>query len=33
MQKAQKPADRFVKIIEQFPKLSITVLGDLIADE
>ena len=33
MQKAQKPADRLVKIIEQFPKLSITVLGDLIADE
>ncbi|MGZ4828712.1 MAG: bifunctional heptose 7-phosphate kinase/heptose 1-phosphate adenyltransferase [Candidatus Angelobacter sp.] len=33
MQKASKPADRLVKIIEQFPKLSITVLGDLIADE
>jgi D-glycero-beta-D-manno-heptose-7-phosphate kinase len=33
MQKAQKPADRLVKIIEQFSKLSITVLGDLIADE
>lgn len=33
MQKDQKPADRLVKIIEQFPKLSITVLGDLIADE
>jgi D-glycero-beta-D-manno-heptose-7-phosphate kinase len=33
MQKAQKPADRIVKIIEQFSKLSITVLGDLIADE
>ena len=33
MQKASKPADRLVKIIEDFPKLSITVLGDLIADE
>src|SRR3954467_15809745 len=33
MQKAQQPADRLVKIIEQFSQLSITVLGDLIADE
>src|SRR6516165_8587332 len=33
MQRASKPADRLVKIIEDFPKLSITVLGDLIADE
>jgi rfaE bifunctional protein kinase chain/domain len=33
MHKAAKPADRLVKIIEEFPKLSITVLGDLIADE
>jgi D-glycero-beta-D-manno-heptose-7-phosphate kinase len=33
MQKSAKPADRLVKIIEEFPKLSITVLGDLIADE
>src|SRR5260221_10494907 len=33
MQKPPKAADRLVKIIEQFPKLSITVLGDLIADE
>src|SRR5215469_2869775 len=33
MQKTPKAADRLVKIIEQFPKLSITVLGDLIADE
>src|SRR3954451_1054865 len=33
MQKAQQPADRLVKIIESFPKLTITVLGDLIADE
>src|SRR2546430_17570012 len=33
MQRASKSADRMVKIVEQFPKLSITVLGDLIADE
>jgi rfaE bifunctional protein kinase chain/domain len=33
MQKGTKPADRLVKIIDEFPKLSITVLGDLIADE
>ena len=33
MQKPSKSADRLVKIIEQFSKLSITVLGDLIADE
>ena len=33
MQKHSKPADRLVKIIESFPKLTITVLGDLIADE
>lgn len=33
MQKTPKPAEKLVRIIEQFPKLSITVLGDLIADE
>src|SRR5713226_3501438 len=33
MHKNLKPADRLVKIIESFPKLTITVLGDLIADE
>src|ERR1700752_3726445 len=33
MQKNSKPVERLVKIIESFPKLSITVLGDLIADE
>lgn len=33
MQKTSKSADRLVRIIEQFSKLSITVLGDLIADE
>jgi D-glycero-beta-D-manno-heptose-7-phosphate kinase len=33
MQKTPKTADKLVRIIEQFPKLTITVLGDLIADE
>jgi rfaE bifunctional protein kinase chain/domain len=33
MQKNSKPTDRLVRIVEEFPKLSITVLGDLIADE
>src|SRR6266852_6170751 len=33
MQKHLKPAERLVKIIESFPKLTVTVLGDLIADE
>src|SRR5258708_4473760 len=33
MHKNLKPADRLVRIIENFPKLTITVLGDLIADE
>jgi len=33
MHKTSKPADRLVRIIEEFPKLTITVLGDLIADE
>lgn len=33
MHKNSKPVDPLVRIIEEFPKLSITVLGDLIADE
>jgi rfaE bifunctional protein kinase chain/domain len=33
MHKTTAPPDRLVRIIEEFPKLSITVLGDLIADE
>src|SRR5438309_11260491 len=33
MQKTPKPSDRLVKIIEEFSKLSITMLGDIIADE
>lgn len=33
MQKNSKPAHPLVRIVEEFPKLTITVLGDLIADE
>jgi rfaE bifunctional protein kinase chain/domain len=33
MQKDPKPTDRLARTIEEFSKLSITVLGDLIADE
>lgn len=33
MQKNSKPTDRLARIIEDFSKLTITVLGDLIADE
>lgn len=33
MHKNSKPVDPLARIIEEFPKLSITVLGDLIADE
>jgi len=33
MHKTPKPTDRLTRIIEEFSKLSITVLGDLIADE
>ena len=33
MQKTTKPVDRLVRIIEDFSKLTVTVLGDLIADE
>jgi rfaE bifunctional protein kinase chain/domain len=33
MQKNSKPNDRLARIIEDFSKLTITVLGDLIADE
>jgi D-glycero-beta-D-manno-heptose-7-phosphate kinase len=33
MQKNSKPVDRLIRIIEDFSKLTITVLGDLIADE
>src|SRR5215831_8285554 len=33
MQKNARANDRLIKIIEQFSQISITVLGDLIADE
>lgn len=33
MQKNSKPADRLARIIEDFSKVTVTVLGDLIADE
>jgi rfaE bifunctional protein kinase chain/domain len=33
VQKNSKPGERLIKIVEEFPKLTITVLGDLIADE
>lgn len=33
MQKIAKPSDRLVRIVEDFSKLTITVLGDLVADE
>ncbi|HWZ42970.1 MAG TPA: PfkB family carbohydrate kinase [Candidatus Saccharimonadales bacterium] len=33
MHKSAKAVDPLVKIIEAFPKLTVTVLGDLIADE
>src|SRR5579871_1364825 len=33
MTKHLKEADRLRKIVEAFPKITITVLGDLVADE
>jgi D-glycero-beta-D-manno-heptose-7-phosphate kinase len=33
MQKNSKPADRLARIVEDFSKVTVTVLGDLIADE
>jgi D-glycero-beta-D-manno-heptose-7-phosphate kinase len=33
VQKNSKPGERLIRIVEEFPKLTITVLGDLIADE
>ena len=33
MTKHPKEADRLKKIIEAFPKITVTVLGDLVADE
>src|SRR5258708_35610321 len=33
MTKHPKEADRLRKIVEAFPKVTVTVLGDLVADE
>ncbi|HWX53947.1 MAG TPA: PfkB family carbohydrate kinase [Verrucomicrobiae bacterium] len=33
MQKSVKPSDKLARIVEEFSKLTITVLGDLVADE
>ena len=33
MTKHPKESDRLKKIVEAFPKVTITVLGDLVADE
>src|SRR5881227_4458432 len=33
MTKHLKEADRLKKLVEAFPKITITVLGDLVADE
>ncbi|HXR10624.1 MAG TPA: hypothetical protein VN792_07585, partial [Candidatus Acidoferrales bacterium] len=33
MTKHPKEADRLKKILDEFPKLTVTVLGDLVADE
>src|SRR5438309_16206 len=33
MTKHPKEADRLKKLVEAFPKITITVLGDLVADE
>src|SRR5438552_19173578 len=33
MSKNSKETDRLIKIVESFPKITITVVGDLVADE
>jgi len=33
MSRSPKPADRLRKIIESFPRVTVTVLGDMVADE
>src|SRR3954454_24361594 len=33
MSRSPKPADRLRKIVESFPRVTITVLGDMVADE
>src|SRR6476619_962848 len=33
MPRSPKPSDHLRKIVESFPRLTITVLGDMVADE
>src|SRR5205823_1984 len=33
MSKNSKETDRLIKIVESFPKITVAVLGDLVADE
>src|ERR1700730_13625251 len=33
MTRTPKPADRLRKIVESFPRVTVTVLGDMVADE
>ena|SRR6476660_1167874 len=33
MPRAAQPADHLRKIVESFPRLTVTVLGDMVADE
>src|SRR5437016_3813666 len=33
MSKNSKETDRLIKIVESFPKITVTVLGDMVADE
>src|SRR6202047_5627874 len=33
MSRSPKPVDRLRKIVESFPRVTVTVLGDLVADE
>src|ERR1700760_4214994 len=33
MSRTPKPADRLRKIVESFPRVTVTVLGDMVADE
>src|ERR671939_286408 len=33
MSRSPQPADHLRKIVESFPRLTITVLGDMVADE
>ena len=33
MKKHSKPAERLARIVEAFPRVTVTVVGDLVADE